>query len=173
MRNNVWLTIENALAVSWWQWVQWYRTDGDPANEPTIDDWDKGALSKVIDLDWSAKAYKKATIVPLAPKDEWRLWNIYDIKLPEWLEAGYARHGKAEEGGDLGIAGAWTWTEKNSMCVYDETYPWKPNQVVLFMPDVCANYNPQGECDTYESATQIVDVSLLMGQPPRHFPEQP
>ncbi len=168
-RVNVWLTIENALAVSWWQWVQWYRNDGDPANEPSIADWDKNALTKVIDLDWSAKAYKKATIPQLAPKDQWRLWNIYDIKVPQWIEAGFNQHGRAEEGGDIGIAGIWKWTPGSTICKYEPLYPWKPNQVVLFMPDTCND----PECTTTNPATEITDVSLVMGQPPREFIMQP
>ena len=170
MRNNVWLTIENTLAVSWWNWVQWYQ-GGQQGAEPPITDWDKKALTKVIDLTWSAKAFKKATIPQLAPKDQWRLWSMYDIKLPEWLDAGYAQHGRAEEGGDLGVAGVWYWAEEDTFCAYDDSgaYPWKPNQVLLFMPDECANE----DCTETQPATQIRDVSFIVGQPPREFPSQP
>ena len=167
-RVNVWLTIENALAVSWWQWVQWYQGDQqDP--EPPITDWDKNALTKVIDLDWAAKTYKKATIPQLAPKDKWRLWNIYDIKVPQWVEAGFNQHGRAEEGGDIGVAGIWRWNPGDDVCKFDGQYGWKPNQVVLFMPDICDD----PECTTLSPATEITDVSLLVGQPGREFISQP
>ena len=175
MRTNVWLTVENNLAVSWWQWYQWFRGDRE-GPEPEISEWDKRALQKVTDIPWSAKAFKKATIPQLAPKDQWRLWNLYDIKVPEWIDAGYNKHGRAEEGGNLGVAGVWEWKETDSICKYNDhngEYPWKPRQVVLFMPDECVNRDQDGNCDSYESASQITDVILLMDQPLRYFPEQP
>lgn len=172
MRTNVWLTVENNLAVGWWDWYQWF-VGGQDGPEPPITDWDRRALQKTVDIPWTAKAFKKATIPQLAPKDQWRLWNLYDVKVPEWIDAGYAQHGKAEEGGDLGVAGNWVWKPEDPQCLYDDhngEYPWKPNQVLLFMPDVCSD---PPDCTTYAPATKVIDVSMVFSQPPREFPSQP
>lgn len=171
-RNNCWLTVEANLAATWEAWLEWRAADPTVRGaEPPIDDWDRRALSKVADSDFTFHPFRQATIEQLAPKDQWRLMSVYDIKVPEWIDAGIARHGDALAGGDLGVGGLWWWEEGDPICALDDRYQWRPNQIVEFMPEECLSYDVENRCTGWAPATVVWDVILLQGQPPRELPQ--
>ncbi len=161
MRTNVWLTVENNLAISWWQWLQWYTGDR-TGPEPSISEWDKKALTRLVDLTWSFQAFQPAD----ALGKTWRMLSVYDVTHGN-IQAGFNQHGEASEGGDLGCAGFWSWEPGDPICVLSDVYPWHPQQVSKFIPDQCADL----DCSTQEPATEIFQISLLMGQPWRDIPQ--
>lgn len=163
MRTNAWITLENNLAISWWNYYKWAIADPDTRGaEPPLDNFGKNAVRKLVDLDFAFRCFKKATI----QTREWRMLSVYDIT-DNQLNAGYTQYGDAEEGGDYAVAGKWTWSPGDSSCLIDLQWNWRPNQVLLFMPDVCDDH----DCTTQSPATEITDVNLLAGQPGREFPQ--
>ena len=161
MRTNAWITVENNLAISWWQWLQWLLSD-QSGPEPAISDWDKKALTRLVDLTWSFRAFQPAD----ALGKTWRMLNVYDVTHGN-IDAGFNQHGKADEGGDLGCAGFWDWEPNDPICLLSDVYDWHPTQVIKFIPDQCVD--PQ--CTTKEPSTEIFQISLLMGQPWRDIPQ--
>ncbi len=162
MRVNAWITLENTLALTWWDYYKWLR-DGQQGPEPVLDEFGKKALRKLVDLEFAFKCFKKADI----QGRQWRLLSIYDVT-DNQLNAGYTQYGDAEEGGDYAVVGKWTWTLGDPRAQIDLQWNWRPNQVVAFMPDRCAE---PPECTQYEAASYVWDVNLLAGQPPRVFPQ--
>ena len=161
MRTNAWITVENSLAISWWNWLQWFSGDRTEP-EPVISEWDKKALTRLVDMTWSFQAFQPAD----ALGKTWRMFGVYDVTHGN-IEAGFNQHGKAEEGGDLGVAGFWSWEPGDPECALSDEYPWRPDQVIKFIPDQCA----APDCATQDPATEIYQISLLMGQPWREIPQ--
>lgn len=163
MYTNAWVTLRNSLALQWWDYYQWYIADPDTRGpEPSLSNWDKAAVRKLVDIDFAFQAYKKATIL----NDDWRLLSVWGVTKQQ-LDSGYVQHGDAESGGDYAVVGYWTWNSSyDDYCPLMPDYNWRPAQVVKFMPDVCADPG----CTSTVSATEVVDVNLLAGQPPREFP---
>ncbi len=161
MRTNAWITIENNLAVSWWNWLQWF-TGAQTGPEPVISDWDKKALTRLVDMEWSFQAFQTADLLGKT----WRMLNLYDVTHGN-IEAGFNQHGRAQDGGNLDCAGYWTWETGDTICVLSDVYPWRPTQVIKFIPDQCAD----PECTVWDPATEIFQISLLMGQPWRDIPQ--
>lgn len=161
MRTNAWITIENSLAISWWQWFQWYQGD-QSGPEPPIAEWDKKALRRLVDLDFSFQAFQTAQSLGKT----WRMLSVYDVTHGN-IQAGFNHHGEASEGGDLGCAGFWEWEPGDDLCELSDVYPWYPNQVIKFIPDRCV----EPDCATTQPATEIFQISLLMGQPWRDIPQ--
>ena len=159
MRTNAWVTLENTLALAWWDWYKWNR-DGRQGDEPPLDNWGKNAITKLSDIENAFQVFKKATI----QQREWRMLSLWDITKSQ-ADAGYAQYGDAEEGGDYGVTGFWEWddAQRNVKCVLMPYYNWRPNSVIKYMPD-----NQDGS-----PAEEITDVTLLSGQPPKELPEDP
>ncbi len=159
MRTNAWITVERVRALSWrtwWRWSMGERTEP----EPPITPWERKAVQRLVDQEYIFKRFLRPTILTKT----WIMLSVYDVT-PQEIASAYAQLGDAETGGDFGCAGYWEWTRGQSFCQYvDLGYPWRPNQVLSFMPP------------TYDSggveipATGIRDVNLLFGQPPREFP---
>ncbi len=158
---NAWLAFENSLAASMWAWYLWYLSDRDGV-EPSLSEWDKRAVRKLADMKFIIARFLQAS----GGGKTWRLLSVYDVTKAQ-IDAGYARHGDASEGGDFECAGLWTWNPGDTLCVRDDTYGWQPAQVLKFMPAVCTSYDVAGDCLVYVDATELADVSLVMGQPPR------
>ena len=164
MRTNGWITLENTRALAWWDWLQWYQGDQtDP--EPELTNWEKNAIKKLVDIEYAFRAYKKATI----QLREWRLLSVWDVTVQQ-LNAGYAVLGDAEEGGDYGVAGYWEWEAGDAESQWMPEFDWRPNTVIRYMPDECVD---PPECTETQPATEVWDVNLLAGQPPRILPEDP
>ena len=160
MRTNAWITLENNLALTWWDYYQWF-IGGQEGPEPPLDDFGKKAIRKLVDIDFAFKCFKKANIL----SREWRMLSVYDVTENQ-LEAGYNQYGDAAQGGDYAVAGYWEWRAGDPMCALLPTYQWRPNQVIEYMPDVCDD----PDCTTQSPATEVWDVNLLAGQPPRLLP---
>ncbi len=161
MRTNAWITIENSLAISWWNWLQWFSGDRtDP--EPALSEWDKKALTRLVDMQWSFQAFQTANILGKT----WRMFSIYDVTHGN-IDAGFNQHGRAVDGGDLDCAGFWEWEDGDEVCALSDVYEWRPTQVIKFIPDQCGNE----DCTITEPATEIFQISLLMGQPWRDIPQ--
>ncbi len=164
MNSNAWIILENNLALSWWQYYQWWLSDPDNRGpEPSLSEWDKKAIRKLIDINHNFRAFKKASFLGL----EWRMLSVWNVTENQ-ANAGYAQHGDAEQGGNYAVAGFWTWSTKNDpLCPISDSYNWRPTQVIQFMPDECV----PPDCETQQPATSISDVVLLHRQPPKEFPE--
>lgn len=162
--NNVWLTLENTVALSWKTWWLWLIGGGEGA-EPALDSFGKNAMRKLVDKDYYYKVWKKATI---GPKD-WRLLSVYNVTQQQ-IDNMYSQYGDAEVGGDFGVAGRWTWQDEDAVSAYDSSITWYPEKILKFMPDECVD---PPDCMTTQPATVIWDVNLLAGQPPREIPSQP
>ncbi len=141
--------MEKTLAVSWWNWYQWYIGDQSGV-EPPLSDWDKKAVRRLVDHDFSFRVFQEGT----GGGKQWRLLSIVGVTKAQ-IDAGYRQHGDAHEGGDFECAGLWYWQPHDSFCRRDETYGWHPQRVVQFMPPGC-----QGV---------LCDATLVNGQPPREL----
>ena len=164
MFTSAWVTFENTLALRMFDWFKWF-TGNQEDPEPELDNWSKNAIRKMVDIDYAFRAYKKATI----QQREWRMLALWNVTLQQ-LDSGYAVHGDAETGGDYGVIGYWTWENRNDQnSVWQAEYNWRPTQVIRYMPDECAD----PDCATTLPASEITDVVLLAGQPPRELPAEP
>ena len=146
-RSNAWLSLENTLALAWWDYYQWI-IGGRKGPEPPLSDWDKKAVEKLTDIEFSFRVFVKAS----GGGKEWRMFSIWGVTKAQ-IDAGYRQHGDAHEGGDFECAGLWYWEHPDTQCRRDETYGWHPVQVARFMPPHCGGV--------------LCDAVLLSGQPPR------
>ena len=159
---NAWVTLRESLAQAWWAWYRWF-VDGQEGPEPPLSNWDKNAIRKLVDIEHAFRAYKKASLLG----DQWRLLSVWGVTESQ-VEAGYDQHGDAISGGDYGVIGFWSWDDRNDdYCPINPKYPWKPNQVIEYMPDECID---RPECTTKQPADYVWDVNLGAGQPPRELP---
>ena len=157
MRTNAWITLENIRALAWWDWYKWNR-DGQEGEEPPLDNWAKNAIRKLGDIEFAFQCFEKATI----QSREWRMLCLWDVTQAQ-VDAGYAQYGDAEQGGDYGAVGFWTWEEnpRSAKSQLQPYYNWRPNTVIRYMPEKEQGVPP----------TKVWDVVLLAGQPPRELPE--
>lgn len=152
---NAWVRVTETLAQSWKTWRDWQLGDQtDP--EPPMSDFDKEILSHAVDLPFAFNAYKVAAI----DAKEWRMGNLYHISEEQLLQ-GYEEHP-----GEWEVVGLWCWTLGDPACLMTDDFPWDPNEALLFMPDICSD---PPDCASMVPATELTDVSLLAGQPPRVF----
>ncbi len=159
MRSNAWITIERDRAISWRTWYLWWMS-GQEELEPPLTQWEKKAVRRLADMEYISKAFLRPTILTKV----WIMLSVYDIT-PAEIASGYTQLGDAATGGDFGCAGYWEWTRGQSFCQYiDLGYPWRPNQVLSFMPPT---YDEDGVAIP---AVGVRDVNVLFGQPPREFP---
>ena len=157
MRTNAWVTIERSIALTWRDWIRW--SDGDQlAPEPSLTNWEKKAARRLADMEYIFKRFLRPTILTKV----WIMLSVYDVTVAE-VNSGYSQLGDAESGGDFACAGFWEWTDGDTECSLSPVYTWRPNQVLLFMP-------PTIEGETEVPATEVRDVNLLFGQPPRELP---
>ncbi len=165
MRSNAWIALENSIAQAWKQWYLWYIGDQqDP--EPALDEWDKKAIRKLVDIDFAYGAFKKAQ----AGGKTWHCLAVWDVT-HQMIQSGYNHHGDANEGGNFECAGLWFWEEGDGICWRDNTFGWQPAQVIKFMPDECIERDPDGACVTYGPATELKAVQRVQGQPQLDFSE--
>ena len=158
---NAWVTLRESLAQAWWSWYQWLLSD-QQGPEPALSNWDKNAIRKLVDIEFAFRAYKKADLLG----DQWRLLSVWGVTESQ-VEAGYAQHGDAASGGDYGVIGFWSWSNRaDDYCPINPKYPWKPNQVIAYMPDECVDV----DCTSTQPARYVWDVNLGAGQPPRELP---
>lgn len=167
---NCWAFLHKPLADDWEAWWEWYKVQvdpdtGDPLPEPDIHQWDKSRIRTMIHQDYAFHAYDPPQIWD---GREWRLLNFYNISRGN-INAGTQLHGDAFAGGDFNALGYWTWKSRDDE--YSEQIKqidYRPDIAVLFMPPVCTEYNQTtGECITEEPASEVTDVNLAAGQPPR------
>lgn len=160
-KTNAWITLENTRAMAWWDWYQWAqdaRTNPNPGPEPELDNWAKNALRKMGDVTFNYQKFRKATI----QQREWRMFAIWDIT-KEQADSGYEQYGDAEEGGDYAVSGFWEWNEGDIESALMPYYNWRPNALLKYMP-----LNPDGS-----EPTEVTDVFLQAGQPPKELPKDP
>lgn len=141
--------------LSWWRWFI-----GDRAEvEPALTAWEKNAVKRLADKEYIFKRFLRPTILTKV----WVMLSVYDVT-PAQIASGYTQLGDAEVGGNFACAGYWEWSKGDTVCRYvDLGYPWRPAQVLNFMPPITL---PDG---TTTPATEVRDVNLLLGQPPREF----
>ena len=166
---NCWAFLQKDLADSWEAWWQWYKEQldpkaGEPGPEPEIAQWDKSRIRTMIHQDFAFVCFNP-------PQEwegrQWRLLNFCDISRGS-INAGIQLHGDAFAGGNFNALGYWRWTSRDQE--YSEQIPqidYRPDVAILFMPPECTAYNQQGECIAWQPATQVTDVNLAAGQPPR------
>ncbi len=164
-RSNAWIALEHSVAQAWKQWYVWLR-DGQQGPEPALDEWDKKAIRKLVDIDFAYDAFKKAQ----AGGKTWHCLAVWDVT-HQMIQSGYNHHGDANEGGNFECAGLWWWESGDGICQRDETFGWQPIQVLKFMPDECTAYDAQGDCTNYQPATELRAVQLVAGQPHLDFSE--
>ncbi len=155
MKTNAWVRITETLAQTWRTWAMWYQGDQTEL-EPPLHDFAKDILRYAVDWPYAFNAYKLATIDTV----EWRLGSIHHVT-EEQLQEGYTVYPN-----EWKVVGMWSWTPGDASCRMQDTYPWDPNEALLFMPDECAD---PPDCTNMVPATKVRDVSLLAGQPPRRF----
>lgn len=160
MRTNAWIALELSIAQAWWAYYQWVL-GGQEGTEPPLDNFGKNAIRRLVDLDFSFQCFKKATI----GAQDFRMLSVFDVTEAQ-LNLGYTQYGNAEEGGGYAVVGLWTWVAGDPLCLLDDSFNWRPAQVLKFMPDECAD----PECATTVPASEVWDVALLAGQPPRVLP---
>lgn len=152
MNTNAWVRITETLAQAWKTWLQWDQVPP----EPPISDFGKEMLNHVIDYPFSFQAYKPATIDMVA----WRMGNFHQVTVDQ-MQQGYTEYPNEWE-----VIGMWCWQPGEPSCLLTDAFPWKPDEALLFMPDKCAD---PPDCTNMVPATEVEDVSLLAGQPPRKF----
>lgn len=145
---NCWLLIEKNLANSWQKWWSWHN-EGRQGLEPNIHEWDKARIKGMVDASFAFHAFDP-------PKywegREWRLFSIYGVSKDD-IKEGISLHGDALEGGNFNVVGYWTWTDrKQQRSEQVRRKQYRPDIVGLFMK---------------EDASDISDINLLAGQPPR------
>ncbi len=165
MRSNAWIALEHSIAQTWKQWYLWFVGD-QQGPEPALDEWDKKAIRKLVDIDFAYGAFKKAQ----AGGKTWHCLAVWDVT-HRMIQSGYNHHGDANEGGNFECAGLWWWNAGDGICSRDETFGWQPNQVIKFMPDECTGYDTEGNCTGYAPATELKNVQLVAGQPHLDFSE--
>lgn len=158
MRSNAWIIIERARALTWREWLRWLA-DPESGDEPTLTDWEQKAAVRLHDMEYIFKRFLRPSILGKI----WIMLSVYDVS-PAQIASGYANLGDAETGGDFACVGFWTWVEHDSSSVFVALYPWRPNQVINFMPPT---YDEEG---AEVPAVGVRDVNLLFGQPRRTFP---
>ena len=165
MNTNAWITLENTLALTWWDYYQWaINPDPNRGPAPPIDPFGEKAVRRLVDVDHAFRCFKKATI----QSREWRLLSVWGVTHGQ-LQAGYNAYGDAEAGGDYAVVGFWAWNARgDAYCPIDLRYNWRPAQVIKYMPDECAD----PDCATTVPADEVWDVVLLAGQPPRELPAE-
>lgn len=159
MNTNGWIIVERDRMLSWRDWYLWARGDRmDP--EPDISQWEQGAVRKLAHMDYIYRRFLRPTILTKV----WIMLSLYGVT-PQQIQSGYSQLGDAATGGDFGLMGYWEWNRGSRFSSYvDLGVPWRPVQVLRFMPPTVA------EDDTEIPATEVRDVNLLLGQPPREFP---
>ncbi len=165
MRSNAWIALEHSIAQAWKQWYLWY-INGQQGPEPALDEWDKKAIRKMVDIDFAYGVFKKAQ----AGGKDWHCLAVWDVT-HQMIQSGYNHHGDANAGGNFECAGLWWWTPGDGLCWRDETFGWQPNQVMKFMPDECTGRDAQGNCIAYAPATELRAVQRVQGQPDLDFSE--
>ncbi len=165
MRSNAWIALEHSVAQAWKQWYLWL-IGGREGPEPALDQWDKKAIRKLVDIDFAYGAFKKAQ----AGGKTWHCLAVWDIT-HQMIQSGYNHHGDANEGGNFECAGLWWWEPGDGICERDETFGWQPNHVIKFMPDDCVALDPVGNCSSYAPAAELKSVQLVAGQPQLDFSE--
>lgn len=157
MRTNAWVVLEETRALSWRDWLRWLpEQEGD---EPPLSNFEKKAALRLADMDYIYKRFLRPTIQTKV----WIMLSIYDVTITE-VNAGITQLGDAAQGGDFGCAAFWNWQEDGAASEYIDEYPWRPAQVLLFMPPF---ESQEGEDPP---PNEIRDVNLLFGQPAREFP---
>lgn len=158
-RTNAWITVEKDRALSWRDWLRWEiaTASGEEAGEePILSLWEEKAARRLGDMEYIFKAFLQPSILAKT----WIMLSVYDVTQGE-IESGYTHLGDAEEGGDFACAGYWEWRRHDDLSSFvDLGYPWRPTQLLKFMPDYDGT-----------PATEVSDVNVLFGQPPRVFPD--
>lgn len=155
MNTNAWVRVTDALAQTWRAWALWYQGPQEEP-EPPLSPFAKSVLRHVVDWPFAFNAYKVASIDSV----EWRLGSVYGVT-KEQLQAGYTVYPD-----EWKVVGFWTWEPGEALCALDPEYPFDADEALLFMPDTCVD---QPGCADMAPATEVQDVSLLAGQPPRSF----
>lgn len=158
MRTNAWVRITDALAQTWRTWALWAYGDR-MGPEPPLHSFAKEILRHTVDLAYASSAYKIATIDSV----EWVMGSVHDVTKDQ-LQDGYTVYPNEWE-----VVGMWYWQHGYSYCQMEDSFSWKPDEALLFMPDECAD---PPDCASMVPATEVRDVSLLAGQPPRAFPSE-
>lgn len=153
MNTNAWVRVTDTLAQTWRTWALWYQ-GAQEGPEPPLSDFAKGFLQHVVDWPFAFNAYKTALIDSV----EWRMGSVHGVT-KEQLQDGYAVYPD-----EWGVVGYWTWKRDDAQSAIDDAFPLKWADALLFMPDVCAD---PPDCASMVPATEVTDVSLLAGQPPR------
>lgn len=171
---NCWAFLHKPLVDAWEAWWEWYKQQfdpvtGDPISEPELDGWDKSRILTMIHQDFAFHAYDPPQ---MWDGREWRMLNFYNISRGN-ITAGIALHGDAFAGGDFNALGYWVWESRDDP--FSQKIPqieYRPDIAILFMPPECVVFDQaSGECLQYEPATEVTDVNLAAGQPPRDLTE--
>lgn len=158
MNTNAWITVERDRAITWRDWCRWWL-GGSEGPEPPLTAWEKKAVCRLADMEFIFRGFLRPVILTKT----WIMLSVYDVT-PAEIQSGYTQLGDAEAGGDFGCAGYWLWHPGQAVAAYVDLYPWRPTQVLQFMPPVA------DESGIPQPATEIRDVNLVLGQPPREFP---
>lgn len=164
---NCWLFLHKPLADQWEAWWFWLTHDIE-SPEPSIDGWDKARIRSMADQNFAFSAFSPAQTWD---GREWRLLNTYDISRGN-INAGIQLHGDAFSGGDFNALGYWEWKSRDdAQSEKIKQIDYRPDIAILFMPPVCIELDSEGNCIASEDATEVTDVNLVAGQPPRDLSE--
>lgn len=157
-RTNAWGRLTESKAQEWNAWGTWNAGDKQEP-EPPLDDWGKEMIGHIVDPGFSFEAYKMATIDTVS----WRMGSLYGVTV-EQMQEGYTAYP-----GEWSVVGMWEWMPGDARSALSGAFPYDSAEALLFMPDVCQD---PPDCTTMVPASEVVDVVLLAGQPPREFPPE-